>query len=154
MRGCQTVVRADIVCGRPGRLRDAARGCSRFGTTAFLRAGPMVRIRVSPAGSLVRPSKSASSGEPGGIPRYLFYRPVRITVLAGVPIGADRDPTRKGICERVQNFEPVYGAVRPSGSAGVSKAAFRPDCQPRGRDQSVQLRVWTEPTRPARARGR
>src|SRR5438132_4942806 len=41
-----------------------------------------------------------------------------------------------------------------AGSAGISKAAFRADCQPRGRDQPVQLRVWTELTRPARARRR
>src|SRR6202035_3788210 len=52
--GCLTVVRADIVCGRPRRLRDAARGCSRFGTTAFLRAGPMVRIRFPPSASQER----------------------------------------------------------------------------------------------------
>jgi hypothetical protein len=31
----------------------------------------------------------------------------------------------------------------PTGSAGISKAAFRPDRQPSGRDQPVQLRVWT-----------
>ena len=37
------------------------------------------------------------------------------------------------------------------GSAGVSKAAFRPDCQPRRRDKPVQLRIWTHFTRPARA---
>jgi MFS family permease len=43
---------------------------------------------------------------------------------------------------------------RPVGSAGVSKPAFRPDCQPSCRDQPVQFRVWTELTRPARTRSR
>ena len=52
--------------------------------------------------------------------------------------------------------QPLNGgsAHSPAGNAGISEAAFRPDRQPSGRDQPVQLRGWTELTRPARARGR
>src|SRR5260370_22241364 len=45
-------------------------------------------------------------------------------------------------------------ALWPGGAAGVSKAAFLSHRQPSGRDQPIQLRVWTELTRPARARRR
>jgi len=42
----------------------------------------------------------------------------------------------------------------PAGAARISEAAFFPDRQHSSRDQPVQLRVWTELTRPARERRR